>query len=151
MLKSIWTYMALALLAMGVWFVFLAPAQQMVGHDMTPPDTSSAQQGRPLAEVVLPATLSQNAQIGKNVFEGACASCHGINAAGQNGIAPPLVHRIYEPSHHGDQAFLNAAQNGVSSHHWEFGNMPPVEGLTRAEVIYIVSYVRELQQANGIR
>ncbi len=151
MFKSIWTYVALAALAVAIWFVFLAPAQQLAGNNMTPQDTSSVEQGGPLAEVILAASLSQNAQIGKNVFEGACASCHGINAAGQNGVAPPLVHRIYEPSHHGDQAFLNAAQNGVTSHHWEFGNMPPVEGLTRAEVIYIVAYVRELQQANGIR
>jgi len=66
------------------------------------------------------------------------------------GVAPPLVHKIYEPNHHGDMAFLMAARNGVRAHHWKFGNMPPVEGITDAEVITIVAYVRALQRANGI-
>ncbi len=47
-------------------------------------------------------------------------------------------------------AFLMAARNGVRSHHWKFGDMPPVEGITDAEVKTIVAYVRALQQANGI-
>ena len=42
-----------------------------------------------------------------------CFSCHGANAAGVNGSGPPLVHKTYEPSHHGDTAFYNAAFNGV--------------------------------------
>jgi len=35
--------------------------------------------------------------------------------------------------------------------HWRFGDMPPVEGLSRRDVAAIVAYVRELQRANGIR
>ena len=66
------------------------------------------------------------------------------------GVAPPLVHVIYEPSHHGDRAFLLAAQNGVRGHHWPFGNMPPVEGITQADVMDIVAYIRRLQRENGI-
>ncbi|WP_430540810.1 c-type cytochrome [Planktotalea arctica] len=23
-----------------------------------------------------------------------CAACHGVNAVGQNGVAPPLVHKV---------------------------------------------------------
>ena len=38
----------------------------------------------------------------------------------------------------------------VRSHHWRFGNMPPVAGITRAEVVSIVTYFRTLQRANGI-
>lgn len=103
-----------------------------------------------LADVLLPETLSQNAQIGKLGFEAKCAACHGLNAAGQDGVAPPLVHIIYEPSHHGDDAFHRAAAMGVRGHHWPFGDMPPVEGITRGDVTMIVAYVRELQRANGI-
>ena len=44
--------------------------------------------------VLLPDTLSQNAQIGKLAFEAKCTSCHGTNAAGRDGVAPPLVHII---------------------------------------------------------
>lgn len=103
-----------------------------------------------LANVLLPETLSQNAQIGKQGFQAKCAACHGANAAGQDGVAPPLIHIIYEPSHHGDESFHRAATSGVRAHHWRFGNMPPVEGVTRGEVTLIVAYIRELQRANGI-
>ncbi|MBU2936481.1 MULTISPECIES: c-type cytochrome [Pacificibacter] len=110
---------------------------------------SSVAQGA-LAKVLIPEMLSQNAQIGKRAFDAACAACHGANAAGQDGVAPPLVHKIYEPSHHGDDAFQRAAASGVRAHHWRFGNMPPVEGVTRGDVTMIIAYIRELQRANGI-
>lgn len=106
--------------------------------------------GAAMAQVVVPETLSDSAKIGKVAFEAKCAVCHGTNAAGQDGVAPPLVHKIYEPSHHGDAAFLLAAKNGVRAHHWRFGNMPRVEGVTDADVKMIIAYVRELQRANGI-
>jgi cytochrome c553 len=127
----------LAGLAVAGWQLFQpAPAGQ--GHSMVPPDTSAILQGAPIVEVRLPAELSPEAQIGKRGFEAKCAACHGENAAGQNGVAPPLVHKIYEPNHHSDASFMLAAKNGVRSHHWNFGNMPPVEGLTQADVRYIV-------------
>jgi mono/diheme cytochrome c family protein len=104
-----------------------------------------------LAEVVVPASFSPLAQTGEGYFNAVCATCHGVNAAGQAGVAPPLVHRIYEPSHHGDMAFVMAARNGVRAHHWPFGDMPPVPThLTDAEITTIITYVRELQRANGI-
>lgn len=49
-----------------------------------------------------------------------------------------------------DLSFLMAAQRGVQAHHWRFGNMPPQEGVTQGDVKAIISYVRELQRANGI-
>lgn len=151
MSRSIWTYVVIGVPVLGLAVLLFAPSKAPEGgHDMTIPDTSMMETGAALAEVVLPASFSEDAQIGKAAFDGACAACHGANAAGQNGVAPPLVHKTYEPSHHGDQAFLSAAQNGVQSHHWNYGNMPPVQGLTPADVGYIVAYVRELQQANGI-
>jgi cytochrome c len=103
-----------------------------------------------LAEVLLPSALSQSAQIGKRAFEAKCVACHGVNAAGQVGVAPPLVHKIYEPSHHGDESFQRAVSLGVRAHHWPFGNMPAVEGLTRGDVVMVAAYIRELQRVNGI-
>ncbi|WP_428540745.1 c-type cytochrome [Profundibacter sp.] len=105
--------------------------------------------GRAIVQITVP-ELTGQAAIGKRAFEAKCATCHGENAVGQVGVAPPLIHQIYRPGHHGDMAFLMAARNGVRSHHWKFGNMPPVEGITDAEVKSIVAYVRALQQANGI-
>lgn len=106
--------------------------------------------GPALANVMVP-SLSAGAREGEALFNRSCATCHGKNAAGQDGVAPPLIHKIYEPNHHGDASFHLAAKNGVRAHHWPFGNMPPVEGVTEDEVGKIVVYVRELQRANGIR
>ncbi|WPZ21452.1 cytochrome c [Sulfitobacter faviae] len=106
--------------------------------------------GAAMVKVNVPESLSGPAQIGARAFEAKCAACHGVNAAGREGVGPPLIHKIYEPSHHGDASFIVAATNGVRQHHWSFGNMPPVEGITPAEVKSIVTYVREVQRANGI-
>jgi hypothetical protein len=47
-------------------------------------------------------------------------------------------------------AFVLAAKNGVRAHHWNFGNMPAVEGVTDGDVKMITRYIRELQKENGI-
>ncbi|MCY4608870.1 MAG: cytochrome c [bacterium] len=107
--------------------------------------------GPPIVAVSVPATLSARAQAGQKTYEANCASCHGGNAAGQDGLAPPLVHIIYEPGHHGDESFQRAVALGVRAHHWPFGDMPPVEGLSRSDVAEIIAYIRELQRANGIQ
>lgn len=113
--------------------------------------SATATPGAALVEVNLPATLSAQAATGKTYYDAVCASCHGANAAGQDGIAPPLVHKIYEPSHHGDAAFLVAVRNGARQHHWSYGSMLPVEQkLTDGEIAAIILYVRELQRENGI-
>ncbi|MCB1481929.1 MAG: cytochrome c [Rhodobiaceae bacterium] len=98
--------------------------------------------------VVVPELLG-DAQAGKALFDANCAECHGTNASGTN-AGPPLVHKIYEPNHHGDMAFLLAAKQGVRAHHWPFGDMPPVPGVSEQDVGRIVAYVRTLQKANGI-
>lgn len=111
---------------------------------------TSGAAGAALVNVSLP-QLSKQAEFGRTAFEANCASCHGVNAAGQDGVAPPLVHKIYEPNHHGDASFLLAVKNGVRAHHWRFGNMPQIKGVEDSEVRQIVTYVRELQRANGIQ
>jgi mono/diheme cytochrome c family protein len=105
--------------------------------------------GKPIVEVTVP-ELDPPAQAGKIQFEENCASCHGVNGAGQEGVAPPLVHKIYEPGHHGDLSFFLAAKQGVRGHHWPFGDMPPVENISDQEITQIVNYIRALQRANGI-
>ena len=105
--------------------------------------------GAPIVSVNVP-DFAGSELIGRAAFNDNCAACHGADAAGQDGVAPPLVHKIYEPSHHGDEAFYRAALLGVQRHHWPFGNMPAVEGITRDQVAPIIAYVRALQRANGI-
>ena len=89
-------------------------------------------------------------QVGETTFNANCAACHGKQAAGTD-HGPPLVHKIYEPNHHGDPAFQRAAANGVKAHHWEFGNMPKIESVTPEDVDQIVKYVRWLQRQAGIQ
>lgn len=103
--------------------------------------------GGPVA-VTVP-LLTGAAAAGEKVFAANCARCHGTHAAGSK-YGPPLVHRIYEPGHHGDGAFYRAAALGVRAHHWKFGNMPPVPGVSGANMRAVVAYVRALQAANGI-
>tara|TARA_R110002020_G_scaffold170229_6_gene359716 strand:- start:2305 stop:2718 length:414 start_codon:yes stop_codon:yes gene_type:complete len=126
------------ILLAGAFFIF---------RSLQPPEQPAS--GDVMANVTVP-QLSVQAQEGETLFNRSCASCHGESAAGKDGIAPPLVHKIYEPNHHADAAFHLAAKNGVRAHHWQFGNMAPVEGVTDSELDTIVIYVRELQRANGI-
>ena len=86
---------------------------------------------------------------GKKLFARNCLRCHGPEARGSK-IGPPLVHKIYEPSHHGDAAFFMAVSRGVKSHHWQFGDMAPVPGVKPEDVALIVQYVRWLQRKAGI-
>jgi mono/diheme cytochrome c family protein len=124
----------------GVWLLWPVPADPV----------ADAPVGAPLVAVSLPATLTDREQMGATAFAANCAACHGDNAAGRNEIGPPLIHKIYEPSHHADYSFERAVQYGVQSHHWPFGNMVAVEGLTTADIVAITAYVRAVQRANGI-
>lgn len=145
--KKILAVLAVALIGGAIYFATgigatSVPTGQRVG---VPPSDDGA-----LVKVSLPDTFSEQAQMGKRAYDAVCAACHGENAVGRDGMGPPLVHKIYEPSHHADYAFLIAVRDGVRAHHWSFGNMPPQEGLTDADVKTITRFVRELQRANGI-
>jgi cytochrome c len=93
--------------------------------------------------------LSTVAVAGGAAFETNCAKCHGKSGAGTD-QGPPLVHDIYNSGHHPDEAFYNAARRGVRQHHWPYGNMPLQPQVTDGQLLEIIRYVRELQEANGI-
>ena len=97
------------------------------------------------ADIPLPVELAD----GEKKFNTFCSRCHGAQGRGTD-KGPPLVHKIYEPNHHGDMAFQRAAAKGVRAHHWKFGNMPKVEGVKPEEVTQIIGYVRWLQRQAGI-
>ena len=86
---------------------------------------------------------------GERVFEASCAQCHGRHAAGGD-AGPPLVHAYYRPDHHADAAFLRAIRFGVQPHHWSYGSMPPVEGITGPQAEQVIGYVRWLQRQAGM-
>lgn len=124
----------LALVAAGVAYFLQEP--------------SPAEEGQ-AGVIVDVAALTSDQQRGRLAFNSACAECHGRDALGGDG-GPPLIHKIYEPSHHGDGAFYRAVQAGVPQHHWGFGNMPRQTGVSPTQVADIVDYVRAAQRQNGI-
>ena len=125
-------------LQIGVWLLGL---YLLAACDSSEPPKSTAVVGGPV-----PAEF----QTGETIFNANCAACHGKQATGTD-HGPPLVHKVYEPNHHGDQAFQRAAANGVNAHHWQFGNMPKVDAVTPADVDQVVKYVRWLQRQAGIQ
>jgi len=86
---------------------------------------------------------------GKALYNKNCAKCHGVNGAGTD-KGPPFLNNIYKPSHHSDMSFHRAVMDGVRAHHWQFGNMPAIEGIDMAEMGMIIKYVRAIQQEAGI-
>jgi len=98
------------------------------------------------SSVAVPAEYAK----GEALYNTHCARCHGPKAAGTD-HGPTFISRIYEPNHHGDPAFQLAAMNGVRAHHWNFGDMPKIEGVTPQEVDEIIRYVRWLQRQTGIQ
>lgn len=77
--------------------------------------------------------LMPNPAKGMALYEKSCAGCHGQDLQGTD-KGPPFLHRVYEPSHHGDAAFQMAVRNGVRAHHWRFGDMQPLPDLTPDDV-----------------
>ena len=94
--------------------------------------------------------LMPNAAKGKVLYQKNCASCHGVDLNGSD-KGPPMLHKIYEPSHHGDAAFQMAAKSGVRAHHWKFGDMAPVPAVTPNDVAHITAFIRLEQRKAGIK
>ena len=95
------------------------------------------------------ASAAADPRAGAELYADNCARCHGADLRGTD-LGPPHLDPVYEPSHHGDAAFHLAVQRGVRQHHWDFGPMPPIEGLTEAQVDDIIAFVRQEQRAVGI-
>lgn len=85
---------------------------------------------------------------GEPLYQANCAECHGSDLRGTD-QGPSHLSVVYEPNHHGDGAFLAAVSRGSPSHHWNFGSMPPIAGLSQEDVAAITAFVREQQRING--
>lgn len=106
-------------------------------------------QSPPTARIIMPDNLSVKASAGQAPFEKNCSACHGPFGQGSE-QGPPLIHDIYNPGHHADQAFYLAVRRGVRAHHWRFGNMPRLAPIEPMVMQSIIAFVREVQRANGI-
>jgi len=92
--------------------------------------------------------LSPLAWEGSALYREQCGSCHGKTTGGTM-KGPPLV--VYDAEHFDDESFYTAIRKGVKQQHWNFGDMPPVTGLTEEQVRKIIAYVRETQIADERR
>jgi hypothetical protein len=101
------------------------------------------------AQIAVEKELPVEFKEGEAKFNAFCSPCHGVQGTGTP-QGPPLVHKVYEPNHHADMAFQRAAAQGVKAHHWTFGNMPKIEGVTAEDVTQIIGYIRWLQRQAGI-
>lgn len=86
---------------------------------------------------------------GESLYTTNCSACHGVGARG-TAKGPPFLDKVYEPNHHADIAFYRASEAGVRAHHWKFGDMPKLPGVTKDDLAQIIPYIRWLQKQAGI-
>jgi mono/diheme cytochrome c family protein len=128
MTPLVWRRLALAVTFMGI-LAACGGAATSDGSEIEPQD----------AELVTE---------GEELYAANCAECHGADLRGTD-KGPSHLSEAYVPSHHGDGAFRVAVLAGSPQHHWDFGPMEPVEGLSEAEVTAIIAFVREKQRTEG--
>ncbi len=87
-------------------------------------------------------------ELGAGVYAASCASCHGEDLRGTD-KGPSHLSIVYQAGHHPDPSFESAIQNGTPRHHWNFGDMPPVPGLSEQEIAAVITFVRSEQDRLG--
>lgn len=85
---------------------------------------------------------------GATVYAARCASCHGDDLQGTD-KGPSQLSIVYEPGHHGDDAYRSAIRNGATAHHWGFGDMPAIDNITDDQVELVIAYIRGEQERRG--
>ena len=118
------------------------------GEDSAPQHETTKSNGTEQDSATGPAS-SSTARTGEELFSANCSVCHGVDAFGTN-QGPPLVDKTYHPGHHPDFSIRNAIRQGAKQHHWFFGDMPPVAGVSPDDVEKIICHIRETQRANGL-
>jgi mono/diheme cytochrome c family protein len=121
----------------GIWGMVVAGAAVLLG----------ACGGGSTGDVSAPASTSG---AGARIYANKCAECHGANMEG-TAKGPSHLSKVYEPSHHSDASFRQAIAKGSPQHHWNFGAMPPVQGVSDADATAVIAYIRAEQQARGFK
>jgi mono/diheme cytochrome c family protein len=92
---------------------------------------------------------SLSVEQGLVVFAGECARCHGRLARG-TGRGPNLIHPDYGPGVRSDAQFRRAVREGMPAR-GGYGAMPPSPSMSERRLERMITFLRELQRANGIR
>ncbi len=140
------------LTATGAAVALFATLSVACGADASERGDSSAAEPIPTQapDVTAPAGTAAELAIpdGAEVYQQFCAECHGVDLRGTD-KGPSQLSIIYEPNHHGDYAYRVAIRDGTREHHWWFGDMPPVEGISDLEIEKVISFIRAAQQRLG--
>jgi len=94
------------------------------------------------------AASRSGAETGAALYKQSCGSCHGDDLRGTD-RGPSQLSHVYAPDRHPDAAYGSAIEQGATAHHWHFGDMPPVKGISHSEVDAIIDYIRQQQQEHG--
>ena len=138
--------------ATGAVVALFAALSVACGADASESGDSSAAEPIPTqaADVTSPASTAAELAIpdGAEVYQQFCAECHGVDLRGTD-KGPSQLSIVYEPNHHGDYAYRVAIREGTREHHWWFGDMPPVEGISDLEIEKVISFIRAEQERLG--
>ena len=85
---------------------------------------------------------------GESLYQARCAACHGSDLRG-TAVGPSQLSVVYQPGHHPDESYLHAVFNGAQAHHWNFGDMATVVGVTEIDMHRIIAFIRENQRIEG--
>ena len=86
---------------------------------------------------------------GLAAFAGECADCHGRLAEGTE-RGPNLIHLDYGPAERSDAQFRHAVREGMPAR-GGYGAMPATPGVSKRRLKRMITTLRELQRAKGIR
>lgn len=123
----------------GIWVRGIAAACAVLVGACGSPDA---------AAIAIPVQSAELVAAGQVIYERACSSCHGSDLRGTD-RGPSHLSAVYRPNHHSDAAFLLAVKVGVAEHHWRFGAMEPVPGLTDEDIAAVTAFVRDTQRTEG--
>ena len=85
---------------------------------------------------------------GQTVYQENCSACHGTDLLGTT-QGPPLLWDLYITSHHPNKRMKQSLREGVSQHHWVFGDMPDQSHLSDTELSDVVFFVRQNLYKSG--
>jgi mono/diheme cytochrome c family protein len=98
--------------------------------------------------LVIPIQDPELVAAGEALYFATCAECHGGDLRGTD-LGPSHLSIVYAPNHHTDFAFVQAIKFGSQQHHWPYGPMEPIPGLSDEQIAAIIAFVRENQRVEG--
>ncbi|MCK5444106.1 MAG: cytochrome c [Rhodospirillaceae bacterium] len=87
---------------------------------------------------------------GREIFNGTCATCHGIDAIGDTDIGPPLMHPYYRMEIFPSDMVRRAIMLGKAQDKWKYGHMPAQIKLNENEITDVMKYFDALRENNSL-